>query len=147
MKKTLFLLPFFFALNSMAQNNLYGPTLSYQNQSGNVGKIGAFLLRSPNTLDLAFKIDASANFSYFRNQTVVIPEVGLTLYPSIDYLILPTLETEVTPYTFTPKVGFSILTILDFSLGYGFEIETKKDLKPIKGFTFSFGINVPLNLF
>lgn len=128
---------------SFAQTNIYGPTISYQTQSGNMAKIGGFYLHNSNN-NFTYKIDATANLAHFRNKFVAIPEVGLTYYPKTDYLITPMIEAEVSPYTVTPKVGFSVLTIIDFTFGYGIETNTKKDLKPIEGFTFSFGLNIPL---
>ena len=130
-----------------AQNHLFGPTLSYQSQSGSMGKVGAYYLRSADVSYRAYKIDVTANFAYFRNQFLVIPEAGFTFYPYDQSLILPMVEAEITPYTLTPKVGFSLLSIVDFSFGYGFDIHTKKEMKPIKGFTFSLGISVPVNAF
>lgn len=147
LKKFYLVLLVFAGPAAFSQNPLYGPTISYQNQSGNMGKIGGFFLMANDTGTFAYKIDASANIAHFRNQTIVIPEAGLTLYPFTNNLALPFFEAEVTPYTLTPKVGISLLTFLEFSLGYGFEIETKQDLKPIKGLTFSVGLCVPINIF
>lgn len=129
---------------SFAQTNLYGPTFSYQSQSGSWLKLGGYFLHA-NQNDLVVKVDATANMAYLRDKFVVIPEVGLTLSPSVNSLVLPLFEGELTPYTITPKVGFSILTIVDFSVGYGFDYNTKENLKPIKGFNFSLGINIPIN--
>lgn len=137
---------FLISANSFAQSSLYGPTISYQSQSGNMGKIGGFFLHNAEN-NFTYKIDATANLAYFRDKFRAIPEVGFTFYPKPDYLILPMIEAEVSPYTVTPKVGFSVLTFVDFSFGYGIETNTKSDLKPIKGFTFSFGLNIPLNAF
>lgn len=131
---------------SFSQSEFYGPSISYQSQSGNMTKIGGFYL-SANNDKFVYKIDATANLAYFRDKFVAIPEVGLTYYPSPDMLLMPMVEAEINPYTITPKVGFSFITFLDFSFGYGFDIKTKQDLKPIKGFTFSLGLNIPLNLY
>lgn len=144
MKKFLIIFFVCFTSISFAQTSVFGPTISYQSQSGNMGKIGGFYLHNSEN-NFTYKIDATANLAYFRDKFVAIPEVGFTYYPKPDYLLLPMIEAEVSPYTVTPKVGFSVLTIVDFSFGYGIETQTKKDLKPIKGFTFSFGLNIPLS--
>lgn len=128
---------------SFSQTNVFGPTISYQSQSGNMAKIGAFYLHNSGT-DFTFKIDATANLANFRNKFVAIPEVGFTYYPKPNYLVLPMVEAEISPYTVTPKIGLSFLSIVDIAFGYGIETNTKKNLKPIKGFTFSFGLNIPL---
>lgn len=144
MKKYLIILFGCFTTVSFAQTNVFGPTISYQSQSGNMAKIGGFYLHNSEN-NFTYKIDATANLAHFRDKFIAIPEVGFTYYPKPDFLVLPMIEAEVSPYTVTPKVGFSILTVVDFSFGYGIETQTKKDLKPIKGFTFSFGLNIPLN--
>lgn len=135
-----------FSIPSFSQTQLYGPTISYQSQSGNMAKIGGFYLHNSES-NFTYKIDATANLAYFRGKFRAIPEIGFTFYPKPDYLISPTLEAEVSPYTITPKIGFSILTMVDFSFGYGIETNTKTNLKPIRGFTFTFGLNIPINAF
>ena len=145
MMKHFYLFLLLFSAQGFSQTSLYGPTISYQTQSGNMGKIGGYYMHYFEKSNLGVKLDATANFAYFRNQFLVIPEAGLTVYPNADVLIEPFIEAEINPYTTTPKVGFSVATILDFSFGYGFDLKTKQDLKPLQGFTFSVGINIPLN--
>ncbi|WLD22994.1 hypothetical protein NU10_09730 [Flavobacterium dauae] len=130
-----------------AQDFLIGPTISYQSQAGNLLKVGGYYLQPLVGDSFGLKLEANAQFAYFRNQSVVIPEGSLTFYPSFNNLILPFIEGELTPYTVTPKIGLSVATMVELGFGYGFDIKTKQDLKPIKGFTFSLGINIPLNAF
>lgn len=147
MKKNLFFL-LFLGCNSLmlqAQDFLVGPTISYQSQAGNTLKLGGYFVKPIFGDAMGIRLDANTQFAYFRNQFLVIPEGSLTIYPTFNNLILPFVEGELTPYTLTPKIGLSFATILDLGIGYGFDIHTKQDLKPIKGFTFSFGINIPLN--
>lgn len=146
MKKLLYLLvPLSFVTNATAQDFLVGPTLSYQSQAGNILKVGGYYLQPLAGEAVGIKLEANAQFAYFRDAFRVIPEGSLTFYPTFDNLILPFLEGEITPYTVTPKVGLTVATIVDFGIGYGFDTKVKEGLKPIKGFTFSFGINIPLN--
>lgn len=146
MKKLLYLLvPLSFVTNATAQDFLVGPTLSYQSQAGNILKVGGYYLQPLAGDAVGIKLEANAQFAYFRDAFRVIPEGSLTFYPTFDNLILPFLEGEITPYTVTPKVGLTVATIVDFGIGYGFDTKVKEGLKPIKGFTFSFGINIPLN--
>lgn len=135
----------FMGWQGFSQTSLYGPTISYQSQSGNMGKIGGYYFYFSEKTNIGLKVDATANLAYFRNQLVVIPEAGLSLYPNADLLISPYVKAEINPYTFTPKIGFSLLTIVDFGFGYGLDVKTKPNLKPIEGFTFSIGINIPIN--
>jgi len=146
MKKLLYLIvPLSFVTNATAQDFLVGPTLSYQSQAGNILKVGGYYLQPLAGEAVGIKLEANAQFAYFRDAFRVIPEGSLTFYPTFDNLILPFLEGEITPYTVTPKVGLTVATIVDFGIGYGFDTKVKEGLKPIKGFTFSFGINIPLN--
>ena len=146
MKKLLYLIvPLSFVTNATAQDFLIGPTLSYQSQAGNILKVGGYYLQPLAGDAVGIKLEAKAQFAYFRDAFRVIPEGSLTFYPTFDNLILPFLEGEITPYTVTPKVGLTVATIVDFGIGYGFDTKVKEGLKPIKGFTFSFGINIPLN--
>lgn len=144
MKKILFLIFTLTSIPSFAQSNVVGPTVSYQNQSGNFLKLGGYYMYvAPNSFGI--KLDASANFAYMRENFLAIPEVGFSLYPNADWLVAPMIESEITPYTITPKIGVSIVHMIDLSIGYGFDYDTKKNMKPINGFTFSLGFNIPLN--
>lgn len=130
-----------------AQDLLIGPTISYQSQAGNSLKVGGYYLQPLAGNAVGIKLEANAQFAYFREQFLVIPEGSFTFYPTFDNLIIPFVEGELTPYTATPKVGLSIASIVEFGFGYGFDIKTKQNLKPIEGFTFSLGFNIPLNAF
>lgn len=147
MKKILFIIGLGFPTLGNAQDFLIGPTISYQSQAGNMLKAGGYYLQPLAGNTVGIKLEANAQFAYFRNQFLVIPEGSLTFYPTFDNLIVPFAEGELTPYTVTPKVGLSVASIIEFGFGYGFDIKTKDNLKPIKGFTFSLGINIPLNAF
>ena len=128
-----------------AQDFLIGPTVSYQSQAGNLLKVGGYYLQPLAGDSFGLKLEANAQFAYFREQFRVIPEGSFTFYPTFNNLILPFVEGELTPYTVTPKIGLSFATIVELGIGYGFDTKVKEDLKPIKDFTFSFGLNFPLN--
>lgn len=127
-----------------AHNNwIFGPSIGYQYQSGSFLKASAWGLFAPNESQY-MKIDAGANFTWMGGKTTVIPEVGFTYYVN-DFVLLPFVKAELTPYTVTPKVGLSLFSLIDLGVGYGFDINTKKDFKQIKGVNLSLGINIPLN--
>ncbi|UIR55801.1 hypothetical protein LZQ00_16235 [Sphingobacterium sp. SRCM116780] len=130
---------------TMGEHNnwIFGPSVGYQYQSGNFLKASAWGLFAPNATQY-MKIDAGANFTWMLGKTTVIPELGFTYYLN-DFVLFPFVKAELTPYTVTPKVGVSIFSILDIGVGYGFDINTKKDFKPIDGATLSVGLNIPLN--
>ncbi len=149
MKKVLLLLCSCFILGLVtaqerkANKWIWGPSIGWQYQSGNFLKASGWGLFAPNDRQY-IKIDAGANFTWMREQTTVIPELGITYYLS-NKLIFPFIKAEATPYTITPKVGIGLLSIIDLGFGYGFSTATKADFKPIKGITGSVSLNIPLN--
>lgn len=147
MKKILFLIVLSLPDCLTAQDFLVGPTISYQSQAGNVLKVGGFYLQPLAGNSVGFKLEANAQLAYFREQFFIVPEGSLTFYPTFSNLIVPFAEAEITPYTLTPKIGLSVATMVEFGLGYGFNTKIKDNLKPINGFTFSLGINIPINAF
>lgn len=126
-----------------AQETLYGPTVSYQYQKGSAVKAGgyfAFAFLGENIL----KTDVTANLTWTQNKFAVIPEAALSFYPE-SWVVAPFIRTEITPYTFTPKIGITLATIVDMDFGYGFSIADKNNYRPIKGFTASLRFNIPFN--
>ena len=123
---------------------IFGPSIGYQYQSGSFLKASAWTLFAPNQSQY-IKFDAGANFTWMMDQTTVIPEFGVTYYLN-NVAVWPFIKGEITPYTATAKAGISIFSILELSAGYGFDINTKENFKPIDGFTVGVGINVPLKL-
>lgn len=121
---------------------IWGPSNGYQYQSGSFLKASAWGLFAPNQSQY-IKLDAGANFTWMMNKSTVIPEFGVTYYLN-NVAVWPFIKGEITPYTATAKAGIGLFNLLEFAAGYGFDINTKKDFKPIDGFTFSVGVNVPL---
>ncbi|MDM1547572.1 hypothetical protein HX096_06805 [Empedobacter falsenii] len=140
---TIFIL--FFSSFAFSQD-LFGVSGSYSNQSGNFAKLGLFYTFGLGDTFLTPRIDANVNMAYMRDNFHVIPEIGVTGFlASSGSYIFPFVESEFTPYTITPKVGLTFMTLIDFGIGYGFSINEKDSFKPIKGFQFSAGINIPFN--
>ncbi|MGJ1205789.1 hypothetical protein [Sphingobacterium lactis] len=121
---------------------IFGPSIGYQYQSGSFLKASAWGLFAPNQSQY-IKIDGGANFTWMMDGTTVIPELGVTYYLN-NVAVWPFVKGEITPHTATAKAGISVFSILELSAGYGFDINTKKDFKPIDGFTFGVGLNIPL---
>lgn len=132
--------------NASAQQSAWnlGASAGYQYQNGNYLKVSGWALLDQYKAGF-FKVDAGANFSWMQDKTTVIPELGLSYYFAEQWR-WAFLKAEVTPYTVTPKLGLSIVSLVDLGLGYGFEFNKKKDFVPIKGFTLSVGINIPLKM-
>lgn len=124
---------------------IWGPSLGWQYQRGNFLKASGWGLFAPNNHQY-IKINAGANFTWMQSRTTVVPELGFTYYLS-NSLVFPFLQAEITPYTFTPKAGVSVLSIVDLGIGYGFDIKNKEDFKPLKGLTGSVTLNIPLNFY
>lgn len=122
---------------------IVGPTVSYQYQTTNFLKASFWGLTELGYADY-LKVEGGANFTWKNNKTHVIPELGVTYYLST-VAVWPFVKAEVTPYTITPKVGVGIFNLLELGAGYGWSINTKNNLGPIKGFNFSVGLSLPLN--
>ena len=145
MKTTLFLLCLFLGITSQiqAQEHLFGPTLSYQYQNRSMFKTGAYFATELNHKHIV-KIDATANFTWIEDNFIVIPEVAAAYYSEMYYIGLFG-RAELTPYTLTPKIGLSFATFIELDLGYGLPLANKGDFNPIRGFTTSLRLNIPIN--
>ncbi len=126
-----------------AQNHLFGPSFSYQYQNRSMLKTGIYYATELN-LNHIVKVDATANFTWMKNNFVVIPEVAATYYSEMYYIGLFG-RTELTPYTLMPKVGLSFATFIELDLGYGFPLANKGELGSIRGFTTSLRLSIPIN--
>ncbi|MFZ4862374.1 hypothetical protein ACL9RF_09320 [Sphingobacterium sp. Mn56C] len=129
--------------NSDKLSFIYGPSIGYQYQKTSFLKTSFYALTEVNSTDF-LALNGGVNWTWQNRKTHVIPELALTYYYK-PMLLWPSLKAEVTPYTLTPKVGIGIFNILEIAAGYGFELQQKKNLEPIKGFNFSVGLSVPLN--
>lgn len=122
---------------------LFGPVLAYQYQHQGFLRLSAFGLMMISD-DQYLKLDAGAKFTFLHKKLAVIPETGISCYLG-DAAIIPYARCSLTPYTITPEVGISLYTIIDAGIGYGVNFAKKERFKPIKGFTVSVAINIPLN--
>lgn len=151
MKKVLFLLFTFSVcgrLDTTAQtadypNWIFGASAGWQYQKGNFMKVSGWGLFAPNN-EHYIKVEAGTNLSWMQKRTTVIPELGITYYLG-DRLIFPYLKAEVTPYTLTPKIGISVLSLFDIGVGYGFDVKSKSSIGVLNGITTSLNINIPFN--
>lgn len=138
-----FALTILFCKFTQAQDILYGPTVSYQYQKGSIVKAGGYFIYSFDGDDI-IRTDVTANFSWLQNKYATIPELALTYIPGT-FVIAPFVRSEITPYTVTPKLGLTIITLFDIDFGYGFPIHDKPDYRAIKGFAASLRFSFPLN--
>lgn len=127
---------------------MYGPTVSYQYQKGSTAKVGAMAMTGVGFNGI-IRADVTGNMTWTQSKFAVIPEVALAYYfgSSEKFNLFPLLvRAEITPYTVVPKLGLSILTLVELDFGYGISIHNKKDYLPIKGFTGALRFSLPLNL-
>ncbi|MGG5508260.1 MULTISPECIES: hypothetical protein [unclassified Myroides] len=145
MKPILYLFCFFLGVvtQTQAQNHLFGPSISYQYQNRSMLKTGIYYATELN-FNHILKVDATANFTWMENNFMVIPELAATYYSEMYYIGLLG-RTELTPYTLTPKVGLSFATFIELDVGYGFPLANKGEFGPIRGFTTSLRLNIPIN--
>ncbi|WP_235891169.1 hypothetical protein [Sphingobacterium lumbrici] len=74
---------------------IWGPSIGYQYQRGNVLKLSGWGLFAPNEYQY-IKIDGGANFTWMMDRTTIVPELGLTYYLS-DRGVWPFVKGEITP--------------------------------------------------
>lgn len=122
---------------------IVGPSIGYQHQEKSFLKASFWGLT-----DLGYanylRFDAGANLTFADKKAYVIPEVGITYYLSAKGA-WPFIKSELTPYTFTPKVGVGVFNIVEFGVGYGMKLQEKVGLPVIDGLNLSIGISLPLN--
>lgn len=122
---------------------IWGPSLGYQYQKNNFLKTSFWGL-----MDLGYanylRIDGGANLSRKSRKTHVLPELGVTYYLGAKGG-WPFVKGEITPYTITSKVGVGLFNLMEFGVGYGFDLKAREDLGTIKGLSFSVGLSLPLN--
>ncbi|MCA5004015.1 hypothetical protein [Sphingobacterium bovistauri] len=134
---------FTFAQEIKKSNWIVGPSIGYQHQDKNFLKASFWALKDVGYANY-LRFDVGANLTFQDKKAHIIPELGTTYYLSAKG-VWPFIKGEVTPYTLTPKFGLGLFNIIEVAAGYGFELQQKKNLTPIKGFSFSLGVSLPLN--
>ncbi|WP_312321994.1 hypothetical protein [Soonwooa sp.] len=120
---------------------------AYQTQS--FGEIGVKALFLKND-DVLYRLGGSALLGNANGKFAAIPKLqgdvllnfqkGVDLYHS-HYFIL---GAEATTKYIAPKVGVSILGIIDLTAGYGFGFSGQNiNGKELKGLNINFGLNLP----
>src|SRR5690606_42148157 len=88
MKNILLTIGLLFGTQVNAQDFLVGPSVAYQSQAGNMLKVDGYYLQPLAGNAVGIKLEANANFAYFRDQFLVIPEGSFTFYPTFNNLIV-----------------------------------------------------------
>lgn len=121
---------------------------AYQNMS--FGEVGARLLFL-NTDDVVYRVGASALMGSTNGDFTILPKVqgdillnfqrNVDLYHSHYFLA----GAEVTTKYVAPKIGVTLLGLIDLTGGYAFSLDKDGvNGKELKGFNFNFTINLPL---
>lgn len=138
---------FCFGKSQVAVHKLVSAGYVYQNQS--FGEIGGKLLFLTND-DFIFRIGASALMGETNSEFAIMPKVqadvmlnferNVDMYHSWYFLV----GAELTNKYAAPKLGLSILGLIDLTAGYGFSID-KKGLKgkELKGLNVGVTLNIP----
>ncbi|MBO4233723.1 hypothetical protein FO675_05305 [Riemerella anatipestifer] len=139
------------AQNRMATHPMIFVGYNYQNASfGEVGGRLLFLKKD----NVMYRLGASAMLGSPNGKFAVIPKLqgdilfnfqeGKTLNHSYYGLI----GVETTNKYFAPKVGLSFFGILDFTVGYAFQIPNQAvNDKSLKGVNIGVNLNVPLSVY
>lgn len=129
----------------------------YSNLNGNYFKLGPefyFISDNGNAIDLSL----TANMAYFKNQFVVVPEVGIGYLfntknpfskanPYREYINASfyTVRMNASPWNFTPEIGLTLLGIVETNIGYSFEYKKHK-YTSFDGIKFGLTFHIPSQL-
>ncbi|AYO56806.1 hypothetical protein CO230_00810 [Chryseobacterium sp. 6424] len=121
---------------------------AYQNMS--FGEVGGRLLFLK-TDDVVYRLGAAALMGSSNGEFAILPKLqgdillnferNVDLYHSYYFLA----GTEVTTKYIAPKIGVTLLGLIDLTGGYAFSFDKQGiNGKELKGFNFNFTINLPL---
>lgn len=122
----------------------------YQNQS--FGEIGGRLLFLNND-DVIYRLGASAMLGSANSEFAILPKIqgdillnferNVDIYHSYYFLA----GAEATTKYIAPKIGVTLLGLLDVSGGYAFSFDKKGiNGKELKGLNINFTLNIPLTM-
>lgn len=122
-----------------------GTGVGYQHQEVSMMKLGMWALR-----DLGYanylRVDGGVDLAFHARKVHYIPELGISYYLGAKG-VWPSIKAEITPYTITPKALIGVFNILEFGVGYGFEIQEKSNLPSLEGLSWSIGLSIPFNYY
>ena len=129
----------------------------YEYWNGSYGRFGTDLYLVQNN-DNIVTVNANVNLGYMQDKFRAIPEVGIGYlfnfynnhgdpYSSNIKAPFYVARVDVSPWTVSPKIGFSVLGLLEFNAGYAFEFNKYKNFKSMDGIRAGFTIHLPTQLF
>lgn len=153
----------FFILISFAANAQQKTTpyfvfnAGYEYWNGNYGRLGSDLYLVQEN-DNIITVNANVNLGYMRDEFRAIPEVGIGYlfnvkenkgdpYSSNIRSAFYSARLDVSPWTISPKVGVTVLSLLEFNVGYAFEFREYKDFKDLNGIRTGLTLHLPSQLF
>lgn len=160
MKKIIALFIFLCAFNLQAQQKTtpyFVLNAGYEYWNGNYGKLGTDLYLVQRN-DNIISMNANVNLGYMRNEFRAIPEIGIGYlfnfrnnlgdpYSSNMNSAFYVARADISPWTITPKIGITVLGLLEFNAGYAFEFREYKNFKDMNGFRTGFTVHLPTQLF
>ena len=131
--------------------------VGYDYWNGNYGRLGSDLYLVQKN-DNIITISGNVNLGYMRDKFRAIPEIGIgylfnfknnTGDPYSSHVSAPFYSTrvDISPWTIAPKVGITILSIIELNAGYSFEFRENKDFKDMDGVRAGLIFHLPSQLF
>jgi len=129
----------------------------YENWNGNFGKLGSDLYLVQEN-DNIITISGNVNLGYMRDKFRAIPEIGIGYlfnfrnnsgdpYSSNVSAPFYSARIDVSPWTISPKVGITVLSIIELNAGYAFEFRENKTFKNMDGIRAGLIFHLPSQLF
>lgn len=163
MKKLLLIFFVIFSANAKSQEvefqdftayYLFNIGYTYQNNSYFEVGSNVYLVRPNNDI---VDLGATLNFGASNGNFLVIPEAqigylwnlknsAIDPYSSNFNSAFWMVRTSVSPWHITPEVGITVLSLIDFSVGYGFEFSEHKNVD-LEGLKLGLSIRLPFLLF
>lgn len=129
----------------------------YDYWNGSYGRLGSdlYLVQENNNI---FTINANVDLGYMNDKFSAIPEMGVGYlfnfrnntgdpYSSNMNSAFYSIRADISPWTVTPKLGITVLSLLELNIGYAFEFREYKDFKNMNGVRAGLTIHLPTQLF
>ena len=131
--------------------------VGYDYWNGNYGKLGSDLYLVQEN-DHIITISGNVNLGYMRDKFRAIPEVGVGYlfnfrnnqgdpYSSNVSAPFYSARVDLSPWTITPKLGITVLSIIELNAGYSFEFRENKNFKAMDGVRAGLVFHLPSQLF
>lgn len=145
---------FLFSISTQAQITTHSTVYAgYQYQNQSFGELGARFIFLKND-DFLYRLGGGVLLGSVNSQFAVIPkiqgEILVNTEKNVDihhsYYFLT--GAEISTKHISPKIGASLLGIIDLTAGYAFPLDKNGiNGKKLQGLNFNFTLNIPLAVF